>query len=489
MTAARSSRRSESRPGGLAHAKAGSIRSVNPATEEVLAVFEPHSGDAVEAALERGSRMARRWREVPLEKRADILRMVAFTLRAERNRWASLITLEMGKPIAQAEAEIDKCARTCEYYAEHGETFLRRQVVQTSATESYVAFEPLGVVLAIMPWNYPFWQVLRFAVPALLSGNGVILKHAANVPQSALGIEALLINAGLPPGIFQTLLIPGSQVGRLLQDDRIQAVTLTGSTEVGREVASTAGRNLKKQVLELGGSDPFVVLADADVELAAATAARARIQNNGQSCIAAKRFIVVDAVADDFVHGFARAVSELKLGDPMQRSIDVGPLARADLRDTLARQVERSVAAGAQVMVGAGSQPGRGYFYQPTVLDRVRPDMEVFREETFGPAAAVVRVKNEAAAIAVANATPFGLGASLWTADIEKAKRLARDMESGSVFVNEMVASDPRLPFGGIKASGYGRELGEFGIREFTNVQTVWIQGSSAPGQRAETAW
>jgi succinate-semialdehyde dehydrogenase / glutarate-semialdehyde dehydrogenase len=482
VTAIGSAGRRESRRDGRARSKVDVIRSVNPATEEVLAVFEPHSGGAVEAALERGSRMARRWRDVPLKKRADILRLVAVTLRAERDHWASLITLEMGKPIAQAEAEIDKCARTCEYYAEHGESYLQRQIVRTSATESYVAFEPLGVVLAIMPWNYPFWQVLRFAVPALLSGNGVILKHAANVPQSALGIEALLIKAGLPAGVFQTLLLPGSQVGRLLQDDRIQAVTLTGSTEVGREVASTAGRNLKKQVLELGGSDPFVVLADADVGLAAATAARARIQNTGQSCIAAKRFIVVEAVADDFVQGFARAVSELKLGDPMQRSTDVGPLARADLRDTLARQVERSVAAGAQVMVGAASQPGRGYFYQPTVLDRVRPDMDAFREETFGPAAAVVRVKNEAAAIAVANATPFGLGASLWTADTEKAKRLARDIEAGSVFVNEMVASDPRLPFGGIKASGYGRELGEFGIREFTNIKTVWIQGPSAAG-------
>jgi succinate-semialdehyde dehydrogenase/glutarate-semialdehyde dehydrogenase len=381
----------------------------------------------------------------------------------------------MGKPIAEAEAEVEKCAWNCDFYAEKAEEFLAPEPVASNASASMVVFDPLGVVLAIMPWNYPFWQLFRFLAPALAAGNGAVLKHASNVPQCALAIEEVVREAGAPAGLFRTLLIGASAVESLIEDPRIAAVTLTGSTEVGSLVASQAGRQLKKQVLELGGSDPFIVLADADVQEAAAVATRARFQNVGQSCIAAKRFIVEESVADAFVAALCAKVEAFVVGDPMQRETNIGPLARANLRDDLHSQVERSVAAGAELRAGGKPIDGPGFFYPPTILDRVSPDMAAFAEETFGPAAAVIRVRDAEEAIELANATEFGLGAALWTRDLARAGELARRIEAGAVFINGMVASDPRLPFGGIKKSGYGRELGVFGIREFTNIKTVWI--------------
>jgi succinate-semialdehyde dehydrogenase/glutarate-semialdehyde dehydrogenase len=332
-----------------------------------------------------------------------------------------------------------------------------------------------------MPWNFPLWQVFRFAAPALMAGNGAVLKHASNVPQCALAIEEIFQQAGFPVGLFRTLLVPGSSVEPLIADPRIQAVTLTGSSAVGESVAGAAGRNLKKHVLELGGSDPFIVLADADLDSAAAMAVRARNQNSGQSCIAAKRFIVVDAVAAAFEEKFVAAVAALRVGDPADRATQVGPLARPDLRDALQRQVDESTAQGARIAVGGQARPGRGYFYAPTVLTHVTPAMPAFREETFGPVAAVIRARDTEEALALANDSPFGLGAALWTTDVDTARALARRIESGAVFVNGMVASDPRLPFGGIKGSGYGRELGAHGIREFVNVQTVWLGPAESP--------
>jgi succinate-semialdehyde dehydrogenase/glutarate-semialdehyde dehydrogenase len=451
------------------------LHSVNPATEDVLETFEEFSDQQVDAALQSAHDAQRAWRTTSFGERAARIQAVARVLREQKSRLATLATREMGKPIVEAEAEIEKCAWNCDFYAEHAGEFLADEFVPTNASESYVAFEPLGVVLAIMPWNFPFWQVLRFAAPALMAGNGAVLKHASNVPGCAVAIEQIFRTAGLPEGLFRTVLVPGAKVEGLIADPRIQAVTLTGSSEVGELVAGAAGRNLKKQVLELGGSDPFIVLADADLDAASATAVRARNQNNGQSCIAAKRFIVEEPVADEFTQKFAAAVRALRVGDPMQRETNVGPLARGDLRDALEKQVEQSVARGARTIVGGQPVNGKGFFYAPTVLDGVKDDMPAFREETFGPVAAVIRASDPQEAIRLANDTEYGLGAALWTRDIQHAKELARQIEAGSVFINGMVASDPRLPFGGIKRSGYGRELGTYGIKEFVNIQTVWI--------------
>jgi succinate-semialdehyde dehydrogenase/glutarate-semialdehyde dehydrogenase len=452
-----------------------SLQSVNPTTEEVMQTFDEHSPQQVDDALQQAYDAQRRWRSTSFGERARRMQSVARILRAQKSELARLATLEMGKPIVEAEAEVEKCAWSCDYFAEHAAELLRPQVVESSASESYVAFEPLGVVLAIMPWNFPFWQVLRFAAPALMAGNGAVLKHASNVPRCAMAIEDIFRQAEFPPGLFRTILVAGSQVERVIADPRIHAVTLTGSSEVGERVASAAGKHLKKQVLELGGSDPFIVLSDADLNTAATTAVRARNQNNGQSCIAAKRFIVEEQVADQFTQKFATAVELLHVGDPMQRETNVGPLARGDLRDSLSDQVARSLSSGARAVVGGHTLDRQGYFYAPTVLEGVDSGMAAFREETFGPVAAVVRARNAEHAIELANDTEYGLGASLWTSDIDRARDMARRIEAGSVFVNGMVASDPRLPFGGIKRSGYGRELGVFGIREFVNIQTVWI--------------
>jgi succinate-semialdehyde dehydrogenase/glutarate-semialdehyde dehydrogenase len=451
------------------------VQSINPATEDVLETFEEFSDQQVDAAVQQAHDAQKLWQATSFGERSACIQSMARTLRAQKERLAALATSEMGKPIVEAEAEIEKCAWNCDYYAEHAAQFLADEPVETNATDSYVAFEPLGVVLAIMPWNFPFWQVIRFAAPALMAGNGAVLKHASNVPRCALAIEDVFVSAGLPRGLFRSVLVSGSRVDGLIADARIQAVTLTGSSEVGERVASAAGRQLKKQVLELGGSDPFIVLADADLDAATATAVRARNQNNGQSCIAAKRFIVEEAIADQFTEKFAAAVQALRVGDPMQRETNVGPLARADLRDTLSEQVERSVSGGAHTVVGGSRLNGKGYFYAPTVLDGVESNMAAFREETFGPVAAVIRAKDAQDAVRLANDTEYGLGSALWTRDIPRARELARQIEAGSVFINGMVASDPRLPFGGIKRSGYGRELGTYGIKEFVNIQTVWI--------------
>ncbi len=451
------------------------ITSVNPATEEVLARFDPFTPEEVDRALDDAQDAFIAWRERPLVDRAIPMRRLAALLRERADRYARLATIEMGKPIAEARAELEKCALGCEHYAENAARYLADEVVETSAKRSLVAFQPLGLVLAIMPWNFPFWQVIRFAAPALMAGNAAVLKHASNVPQCALAIEEAIHDAGFPEGLLRTLLVAGSGIEPLIADPRIRAVTLTGSSETGSRIAELAGRALKKSVLELGGSDPYIVLADADLDAAAKVGARARNQNNGQSCIAAKRFIAVESVAAEFETRFAAEVRALRVGDPLDANTQIGPLARADLRDALERQVRDSVRMGARVLTGGERGRERGWYYQPTVLADVTADMPAFQEETFGPVAAVLRVRDADEAVRVANDSAYGLGASLWTRDLALGEALARRIESGSVFVNGMVASDPRLPFGGVKRSGYGRELSSYGIREFVNIQTIWI--------------
>ena len=451
------------------------ISSINPATEELLAEFEPWSAAQVDEAVGQVVAAQRVWRAMSIDDRSVPMRQAAELLRERAGRYGALITSEMGKPIVEAEAEVAKCALACEHYADHAAEYLADAPVATESLESYVAYQPLGTVLAIMPWNFPFWQVFRAGAPSLMAGNGIVLKHASNVPQSALATEEVIRDAGFPEGLLRTVLIAGSDTERLIDDDRIAAVTLTGSSEVGARIASLAAGRLKKQVLELGGSDPFVVLADANLDHAARTAARARNQNNGQSCIAAKRFIVEESVADEFGARFADAVRALRVGDPASRETNVGPLARSDLRDTLERQVAESRRMGADALVGGDRVSGRGYFYAPTILDGVTEEMPAFREETFGPVAALLRARDVDHAIGLANDSEYGLGAAVWTRDLEAAKGIARRIEAGTVFVNGLVASDPRMPMGGVKRSGYGRELGRHGIWEFTNIQTVRI--------------
>jgi succinate-semialdehyde dehydrogenase/glutarate-semialdehyde dehydrogenase len=466
----------------------GQITAVNPATEEVLASFDAFGPDEVEMAVSEAHDAFLAWRERPIAERAVPMRALASLLRKRVDRYARLATLEMGKPIAEAKAEIEKCAFGTEHFAQNAARYLADEEIRANARRSLVAYQPLGVVLAVMPWNFPFWQVVRFAAPALMAGNAAVLKHASNVPQCALAIEEAFREAGFPQGLLRTVLVAGSAIEPIIADDRIRAVTLTGSSDTGSRIAELAGRALKKTVLELGGSDPYIVLADADLELAATTAVRARNQNNGQSCIAAKRFIVVDKVADDFERRFAKGVEDLVVGDPLDAKTQVGPLARRDLLDTLERQVEESVRAGARVLTGGERLRGKGYFFRPTVLTNVTSDMPAFREETFGPVAAVVRVTDPEEAVRVANDSAYGLGASIWTRDVALGERLARRIESGSVFVNGMVASDPRLPFGGIKRSGYGRELSAVGAREVTNIQTIWIGPADSPQPTSQPA-
>ena len=451
------------------------IQSINPATGETIASFELHSATEVDAALSAAVAAQAAWREVPITERVELLRRTAKVMRANAGRYARLITKEMGKPLAEALAEIEKCALNCDFYAEQAPIFLADETVASNAQESLIVYDPLGVVLAIMPWNYPFWQFFRFIAPALAAGNGSILKHANNVPECALACEEILREAGAPEGLVCTLLIDARDVAAIIADERIAAVTLTGSTEVGAIVASQAGKALKKQVLELGGSDPFIVLADADIEEAAKFAVKSRYINIGQSCVNAKRFIVEESIAERFVAAFLAGVAELKVGDPLEEGVNIGPMARANLRDALHDQVLRSVAAGATLKAGGSFVDRPGFYYAPTVLDHVTPQAAAFSEETFGPVAAIIRVKDADEAIRLANQSEFGLGATLWTNDIANARKLVRRIEAGAVFINGMVASDPRLPFGGIKHSGYGRELGYHGIREFTNVKTLWI--------------
>ncbi len=453
----------------------GVLQSVNPATGEKLGLFKIHSGQQVEEALVRAQKAFRAWSTEKFPLRANLMVKAAECLRRHKARLAAVMTAEMGKPIVESEGEVEKCAWNCDYYADNAELFLRNEPRISNAAESYIQYAPLGVILAVMPWNYPFWQVFRFAAPALMAGNTAILKHASNVPQCALAIEEIFLEAGYPEGTFQSLLVPGSEVSKLIEHRAIAAVTLTGSEGAGSQVASCAGRAIKKTVMELGGSDPFIVLADAKIPFAVEMAVRARYQNTGQSCIAAKRFIVEAPVFQEFRDRFVEAVHDLKMGDPMDRSTQVGPLARPEFVDDLERQVQESVRQGAVVLLGGRRHSGTGYFFEPTVLTEVRPEMPAASEEVFGPVAVLMKAADAKEAIMTANLTPYGLGSSIWTSDIENAKRLARKIEAGQVFINGIVASDPRLPFGGIKRSGYGRELSELGIREFVNTQTVWI--------------
>ena len=452
-----------------------SIQSVNPATGEVLETFEETSAPQIEQILAGAQAAFAEWRARPFAERATLMRAAGHELRAHKAKYALTMTREMGKPITQAEAEVEKCAGSCDYYAEHAEAFLAEQPRETDASRSYVRFDPLGPVLAVMPWNFPFWQVFRFAAPALMAGNAGILKHASNVPRCALQIEEVFRRAGFPDGLFRAVLVDSSAVKGLIADPRIVAVTLTGSERAGSAVAEQAGRAIKKTVLELGGSDPFIVLADADVDAAARAATDGRLINSGQSCIAAKRFIVVEPVADRFLERFKSELASRRMGDPLARETQVGPQARVDLRDQLHHQVEESVKRGARPLLGGQIPAGKGAFYPPTLLAAVDKGMPAFDEETFGPVAAVIRAKDETDAIRLANDSPFGLGAALWTRDRARAERLAAQIEAGAVFVNGVVKSDPRLPFGGVKRSGYGRELSEYGIREFVNVKSVWI--------------
>jgi succinate-semialdehyde dehydrogenase/glutarate-semialdehyde dehydrogenase len=453
------------------------IATINPATGETLRTFDALTAAQIEEKLQRASDAFARHRRTSIAERAEKTRRAGELLDAEKERWARLMTTEMGKTLGAARAEAEKCAWVCRHYAEHAEAMLAPRPVDVGGTaRGEVHFLPIGAVLAVMPWNYPFWQVFRFAAPGLMAGNAGLLKHASNVPQCALAIEEIFLRAGFEEGVFQALLVGSDAVAGILDDERVAAATLTGSTPAGQSVAERAGRNLKKTVLELGGSDPFIVMPSADLDGAARTAARARCINNGQSCIAAKRFIVHQDVADAFAERFVREMEALRVGDPMADGTDVGPLATAAIRDEVDEQVRTSVQAGARVLTGGTPMDGAGFYYPPTILADIPEDAPAFREEVFGPVASLFRVADVGEAIALANDSPFGLGSSVWTRDEAERRRFIAEIEAGMTYVNAMVASDPRLPFGGVKQSGYGRELGEFGIHEFVNIKTVWIE-------------
>ncbi len=450
------------------------IASINPANGETLKTFQA-LGDEIEKRLERAQKAFQQHRREVFPKRAQLLTAAASLLEREKKDFARLMTLEMGKLFRAAVDEVEKCVRGCRYYAENAERFLEDEAAQTDAAKSYVHYEPLGPVLAVMPWNFPFWQVFRFAAPALMTGNVGLLKHAANVPQCALAIEEIFCRAGFEEGVFQTLLIESEQVEKLIVDPRIKAVTLTGSEKAGSAVASTAARQIKKAVLELGGSDAFIVMPSANFENAVSTAVKARMQNTGQSCIAAKRFLIADKIYDRFVEQFVQRMRALRVGDPFDETTEVGPLASEQILNGVHDQVQKSIAMGAKLLTGGNRIHGPGFFYEPTVLVDVPKDSPAFREEVFGPVASIFRVRDPAEAIEMANDSSFGLGASAWTSDHAEQDLFASELQSGMVFINAMVASDPRLPFGGVKRSGFGRELSAHGIREFVNAKTIWI--------------
>ena len=453
------------------------IATINPATGQVLKKFEPLTEQQIDKKIEKAAATFAEFRKVPFAERARLMVRAGDILEREKQEFARLMTLEMGKTIGSAVAEAAKCASACRYYAENAERFLADELVETTAARSYVRYQPLGIVLAVMPWNFPFWQVMRFAAPTLMAGNVALLKHASNVPQCALALEDIFRRAGFAEGVFQTLLVTSGQVERILDDPRVMAASLTGSEGAGIQVGMAAAKRIKKVVLELGGSDPFIVMPSADLDAAVATAVKARVQNNGQSCIAAKRFIVAEEIAAEFEKKFVAKMEALVIGDPMQENVELGPLATADAVVDLQRDVAKSVEEGARVLTGGKPLSDRpGNFYAPTVLTNIPKNSPAYREELFGPVACLFRAKNVDEAIAIANDSRFWLGASVWTNDEFERKRFVNEVEAGMVFVNKMVASDPRVPFGGVKQSGHGRELGVHGIREFTNIKTVWIE-------------
>ena len=463
------------------------IASINPATGETIREFSALSAQQIEQKLQVAADTFRTYRRTSFADRTRMMLRAAEILESEKQELGKMMTLEMGKPLKAAIGEAEKCAWVCRYYAENAERHLADQIVETNAKKSYVHFQPLGPVLAVMPWNFPFWQVFRFAAPALMAGNVGLLKHSSNVPQCALAIEEIFVRAGFPQGAFQTLLIGSDAVEKILKDPRVVAATLTGSEPAGRSVASITGKEIKKTVLELGGSDPFIVMPSADFDRAVTTAVKSRTINNGQSCIAAKRFIVADKIYDRFEERFVADMKALRIGDPMDESIEIGPLATPKILDDLVEQVDKAVAAGARILTGGKKLDQPGSFYEPTVLVNVDPSSPVSCEEIFGPVAMLFRVANIDEAIRLANATPFGLGAAAWTNDPNEQAKFIEEIEAGCVFINGMVASDPRLPFGGVKHSGYGRELAEFGIREFVNIKTVWIGTVDNTDKRSET--
>lgn len=453
-----------------------SFEVINPATGEKVTEIPAWDSQQLESALADVAAASPAWRNTPISERCNLMSKAAIVLRENKKKYAAIITQEMGKLINEARAEVEKCAIGCDFYADKGPEFLTDEMIESDAGKSYVAYLPIGTVLAVMPWNFPLWQVFRFAAPALIAGNSGVLKHASNVPQCALLIEDVFKKAGFPENVFRSLMIKASQVKAVIEDPRVHAVTLTGSEPAGRQVAATAGSCLKKSVLELGGSDAFIVLEDADLDLTVEWAVMSRFMNSGQSCIAAKRFIVVDAIAEDFIARFKAGVEALKPGEPTNETTTLAPMAREDLRNELHVQVTDSLAAGAVAVTGCEPVAGPGAFYKASILDRVEPGMRAYHEELFGPVAIIIHARDEEDALRIANDSPFGLGGSVWTQDSGRGERLARQIESGCTFVNGMVKSDARLPFGGIKNSGYGRELSEHGIREFTNAKTIWIK-------------
>ncbi len=462
------------------------IRTKNPATGDVMRTFDALSDADVDAKLDRAIQAFRTYRATPFAERSRMMDAAGRILAERREEYARTMTLEMGKPIAAARQEADKCARACRFYAEHAERFLANDPAQSDAARTFVAYQPLGVVLAVMPWNFPFWQVFRFAAPGLMAGNVGVLKHASNVPQCALAIEDVFRRAGFPDGVFQTLLVGSDKVPRIIEDRRVAAVTLTGSVGAGRSVAGTAGRQIKKSVLELGGSDPFIVMPSCNLEQTVATAVQARTINNGQSCIAAKRFIVHDRIVEQFERRFVERMRALTVGDPMDERTDVGPLATEEVLEGLDAQVRRTVEAGARLLCGGKRLDHPGFFYSPTVLADIPPGTPAHDDELFGPVASLFRARDIAHAIEIANDTPFGLGASLWSNDERERSLFIDRIESGMAFVNAMVASDPRIPFGGVKESGFGRELGVNGIREFVNVKTICVYEGARGGSETE---